>query len=144
MSDLAKQRNVPTIVGLFGTKHVQEILDKYGKADLIVANNVFNHADNPLDFTKAAANVLKENGSFVFEQPYWIDTLKSGKFDQIYHEHVSYFTVKSAKALLERAGLRIKSASIVNYHGGSLRIITEKKKDEENESVQKIIDEEDA
>ena len=127
MADLAKQRNVPTIVGLFGTKHVQEILDKYGKADLIVANNVFNHADNPLDFTKAAANVLKENGSFVFEQPYWMDTLKSGKFDQIYHEHVNYFTVKSVAMLLEKSGMRIKSAKIVNYHGGSLCIIAQKK-----------------
>src|SRR3989344_1593126 len=144
MANLAKERNVQTIVGLFGTKYSKEILDKYGKADLVVANNVFNHSDNPVDFVRGVSKILKDGGTFVFEQPYWIDTLKSGKFDQIYHEHVSYFTFKSAKALLERAGLRIKSASIVNYHGGSLRIITENKKDEENESVQKIIDEEDA
>lgn len=127
MADLAKQRNIHTIVGLFGTKYTQEILDKYGKADLIVANNVFNHSDNPIDFTKAVAQIMKENGSFVFEQPYWIDTLKSGKFDQIYHEHVSYFTVRSVAMLLDKAGMKIKSAKIVNYHGGSLRIIAQKK-----------------
>ena len=56
-----------------------------------------------------------------------IDTLKSGKFDQIYHEHVSYFTVRSVAMLLDKAGMKIKSAKIVNYHGGSLRIIAQKK-----------------
>lgn len=142
MATLAKQRNVPTITGLFGTKYVKEILLN-GKADLVIANNVFNHSDNPLDFVKAVSEILKEDGSFIFEQPYWIDTLKTGKFDQIYHEHVSYFTVKSAKALLERAGLVIKSTQVVNYHGGSLRIIAQKKtKEKDNENVKKLIDEE--
>lgn len=143
MADLAKQRNVPTIVGLFGSKYVDEILSKYGKADLVCANNVFNHSDNPFDFVKAVSEILKDNGSFVFEQPYWIDTLKTGKFDQIYHEHVSYFTVKSAKALLERVGLKIKSAEVVNYHGGSLRIIAQKKeKVIDSKNVEEMIENE--
>jgi len=126
MADLAKQRNVPTIVGLFGSKYSEEILNNYGKANLIIANNVFNHADNPLDFVRTVASLLDETGSFVFEQPYWMDTLKSGKFDQIYHEHVSYFTVRSLATLLEKAGMAIKHCNVVNYHGGSLRIIAQK------------------
>src|SRR3989338_11139458 len=134
MADLAKQRNVPTIVGLFGSKYSEEILNNYGKANLIIANNVFNHADNPLDFVRTVASLLDETGSFVFEQPYWMDTLKSGKFDQIYHEHVSYFTVKSAAKLLDIAGLKIKSAKVVNYHGGSLRIMACKKENLKEES----------
>src|SRR3989344_3806238 len=127
MAELAKDRNVPTIIGLFGTEYSREILDKYGEIDLVIANNVFNHSDNPLDFVTCVSNILKKDGSFVFEQPYWIDTLKSGKFDQIYHEHVNYFTVKSVAMLLEKSGMRIKSAKIVNYHGGSLCIIAQKK-----------------
>jgi len=144
MADLAKQRNVKTIVGLFGKKYSEQILSDYGKADLVIANNVFNHADNPVEFTKAVAEILGFDGCFVFEQPYWLIGLKSGKFDQIYHEHVSYFTVKSAKALLERAGLAIKSARIVDYHGGSLRIIAQKKEDvkHESEEAAKMIKEE--
>jgi len=144
MADLAKQRNIKTIVGLFGKQYSEQILTSYGKADLVIANNVFNHADNPFEFTKAVAELLADGGSFVFEQPYWLIGLKSGKFDQIYHEHVSYYTVKSAKALLERAGLAIKSARVVDYHGGSLRIIAQKKEDvkHESEEAKKMIKEE--
>lgn len=126
MAELAAQRNVNTITGLFDSSIAQAILKDQGKADLVIANNVFNHADNPLDFTNAVATLLASTGSFVFEQPYWLTSIQSGNFDQIYHEHVSYFTVKSAAALLKRAGLVIVSASVVNYHGGSLRIIAQR------------------
>src|SRR3989338_3960300 len=143
MAELAKDRNVPTIIGLFGTEYSREILDKYGEIDLVIANNVFNHSDNHLDFVTCVSNILKKDGSFVFEQPYWIDTLKSGKFDQIYHEHVSYFTVRSLKKLLARVGLVISYVKIVDYHGGSLRIIAQKKEHcKESESVEKMISEE--
>ncbi len=129
MAELAKKRNVDTVVGLFGEEPAKKIIDKYGKADLIIANNVFNHSDNPLEFTRAVANLMNDGATFVFEQPYWIETLKSGKFDQIYHEHVSYFTVRSAKELLERSGLAIYHTEVVDYHGGSLRVFAKKKQD---------------
>ncbi len=126
MAELAKKRNVKTIVGLFGDSSVTEELKKYGNASLVVANNVFNHSNKPLDFVNSVSKLLSSEGYFIFEQPYWLTGLRAGKFDQIYHEHVSYFTVKSAKALLEKAGLSIFKAQIVNYHGGSLRIIAKK------------------
>lgn len=144
MAELAKQRNVQTIVNLFGRKSSEQILASHGKADLILANNVFNHADNPLEFAKAVADTLAPNGSFVFEQPYWLIGLKSGKFDQIYHEHVSYFTVRSVDALLSNAGMAIKSTRVVDYHGGSLRVIAQRKEDvkQESEEAKRMIMEE--
>ena len=141
MAELAKQRRVETIVGLFGKESAKEIISRYGKSDLVIANNVFNHADNPVEFAKSVAEILRLEGSFVFEQPYWLIGVKSGKFDQIYHEHVSYFTVRSVAALLAQAGMAIQSASLVDYHGGSLRIIAQKKEQvkEESENVKKMI-----
>ena len=127
MAELAKKRGVDTRVGLFGREVAEQILATHGQADLVTANNVFNHANNPLEFVKAVAALLKPTGSFVFEQPYWLTSIESGKFDQIYHEHVSYFSVRSLKTLLGRAGLAIKEARVVDYHGGSLRIIAQKK-----------------
>ena len=85
MAELAKKRGVDTIVGLFGQEIAEQILATRGQADLVTANNVFNHANNPLEFVKAATLVLKPTGSFVFEQPYWLTSIESGKFDQIYH-----------------------------------------------------------
>ncbi len=138
MAQLAEKRNVSTIVGLFGKKTTDEIYKKYGKANLVIANNVFNHSDNPIEFVTAVANILVPEGYFVFEQPYWLTSLKTEKFDQIYHEHVSYFTVASAKVLLARAGLSIRNVQIVNYHGGSLRIIAQKSSDMQKESLEAL------
>ncbi len=138
MAQLAEKRNVSTIIGLFGKKTADEISKKYGKANLIVANNVFNHSDNPLEFVTAVESILAPEGYFVFEQPYWLTSLKTEKFDQIYHEHVSYFTVASAKALLTRAGLSIHTAQVVNYHGGSLRIIAQKSSNIRKESLETL------
>ncbi|MBM3232285.1 class I SAM-dependent methyltransferase [Candidatus Pacearchaeota archaeon] len=148
MVELAKKRGVTTILGLFVKETSDKTLSKYGKVDLVVANNVFNHSDNPLEFVKSVANILKDEGYFVFEQPYWVTSIRTEKFDQIYHEHVSYFTVRSAKTLLARAGLSIINAKIVNYHGGSLRVIAQKVnkesqaekmiKEEEKEGIFKI------
>ena len=49
------------------------------------------------------------------------------RFDQIYHEHISYFTIQNSKFLLESIGLEINRVEINDYHGGSLRIYCSKK-----------------
>ena len=45
------------------------------------------------------------------------------KFDQIYHEHISYFTVKNIQSLLNQSGFKINNISKNEYHGGSLRTV---------------------
>ena len=122
MASLAAKRGIQTEVCLFTEKNSNKILKKYDKADLVVANNVFNHSNDPLDFSRGVENVLKEDGCFIFEVPYWLSTIETQRFDQIYHEHVSYFTVKSIQKLLSRVGLKISFVEVVNYHGGSLRV----------------------
>lgn len=122
MAKIAKKRNIDTFVDLFTKNTANKILEKYGKAELIIANNVFNHADNPLNFVQGVKDLLSQQGVFVFEQPYWLTSIKSRKIDQVYHEHVSYYSVKSAKRLLEQVGMIITDVEEVNYHGGSLRI----------------------
>ncbi|MFH1503113.1 MAG: methyltransferase domain-containing protein [Candidatus Diapherotrites archaeon] len=126
MADLAQKRGVETIVGLFNLETAKKIKEKYGKAKLIIANNVFNHSDDPLDFAKGVAELLEYNGTFVSEQPYWFISVKSGKFDQIYHEHVSYFSAKSISELMKRVGLGVWDMQNVDYHGGSLRTFAKK------------------
>ncbi len=144
MAELAHQRNVDTVVGLFDQKIAHEITLKHGKADLVAANNVFHHAESPLEFAKAAANLLNKEGSFVSEQPYWLANFKNGNFDQIYHEHVSYFTVRSMAALLARAGMIITSISVVDYHGKSLRVVAQRMDSgkKESEAARQMIKEE--
>lgn len=138
MCDVANSNGINSLQRVFGLSVSEEIVNNYGKADLIIANNVFNHSNNPLEFAKAIANLLSDDGVFIFEVPYWLEMVKSNRFvDMVYHEHISYFTVKSCLNLLKTAGLTMVDYQIVDYHGGSLRV--EAKLNGNNENEQKIL-----
>lgn len=86
--------------------------------DVIVAMNVFAHTQNPLGILKGIQKNLALNGR-AFIQTSQANMFKTGEFDTVYHEHISFFNVRSMKALLQRAGLYLANVSIVPIHGMS-------------------------
>jgi len=96
-------------------------------------------SEGPLDFAKDVSELISEDGAFVYEMPYWYTSMNEEKFDQIYHEYVSYFTVKSSMNLLELADLAISDVEVVDYHGGSLRVYA-KHKESLKESCKKALE----
>ena len=117
------KRKINAIQSIFTFKESKKVKKLFGKADIIIANNVFNHSDKPLDFLEGVKNLLKKDAIFIFEQPNFTKGVLSLKFDQIYHEHISYFTVRNIKSLLKHSGLKMISINKNGYHGGSLRTI---------------------
>jgi SAM-dependent methyltransferase len=123
MCKVAEDDGVPCINELFDLTVSDQVRNQHGPAGIVIANNVFNHANDPVAFAQAVANLLNRDGIFIFEVPYWLSMIESGRFtDMVYHEHPSYFTVKSAWTLLKQAGMEIIDFDVVNYHGGSLRV----------------------
>lgn len=86
--------------------------------DVIVAMNIFAHTANPLEILLGIKECLKTNGK-AFIQTSQANMFISGEFDTVYHEHISFFNVKSMRALLKHAGLSLSNVSIVPIHGGS-------------------------
>lgn len=124
MCEIALKQGVDSIHALFNRTVADEVLKRFEPAKLILANNVFNHANDPVDFARGVADLLAVDGLFVFELPYWASMIQSDRFvDMVYHEHISYFTIKSAWNLLQQAGLEIVDFNVVDYHGGSIRVI---------------------
>ena len=124
--NIANVNQIRTIQSVFDFVSSQEILKSEGSFDLVIANNVFNHSNEPLSFANGVNNILCDGGYFIFEVPYWKNTVDSHKIDQIYHEHVSYFTARSAKTIMEETGFSIIDIRVVDYHGGSLRVYAKK------------------
>ena len=140
MNKLAEKKNIETRLGIFDESYSKKISKEFGRFDLIIANNVFNHANEPQSFFMGIKNLLKKDGIFVFESPYWSNSVKSGKLDQIYHEHVTYMNVKSVKKLSSLNELYISDIVFSNYHGGSVRFVVSKNKKKENlDKVNKIV-----
>ena len=128
MANIAINLGIQTLVGPFGNSDGLKtmISEKYSGFDFVFANNVLNHSNDPVRFVSEVADLLNDDGLFIFEVPYWLESITSLHFDQIYHEHVTYLTVKSSIALLAKAGLYIRDVSVVDYHGGSLRVVASK------------------
>jgi SAM-dependent methyltransferase len=123
MCAIAEQRGVEVVSTLFSESVARHLRSSAGAANVIMANNVFNHANDPVSFARAVVALLADDGLFVFEVPYWLSMIESGRFtDMVYHEHPTYFTVKMAWNVLKAAGLEIIDFDVVDYHGGSLRV----------------------
>lgn len=137
MAALARDRGVPTEVDFFSlacSDKLNRLLPE--KPMLIAANNVFNHSNEPLDFALGIKNLLAREGVFVFELPYWLCSMEQGKFDQIYHEHVTYFTVSYAINLFSKVGMHVVAVEEVDYHGGSIRVYVRHQADSsENQDI---------
>lgn len=118
----AMRRGIPTLSRFFGPCAVDEITADFGRADLIIGNNVLAHVPRINEFLEAVAGCMKDDGVAVFEFPYLRDLLARTEFDTIYHEHVFYYSVTALAALARRASLEVTDVVWQPVHGGSLRV----------------------
>lgn len=122
----------------YGITYIQDywgdlIFEK--KFDVITSTNVFQHNPNYRKFLKGISNNL--NGIWILEFPYFLETVKTDQFDQIYHEHVFYWLLTPLYHLFKEYGLKIIDISIEEIHGGSMRIVSSNKI-EHKENLDKI------
>lgn len=116
-----KNKKLNILTGYFSNKKGDEINKKYGKFDVITANNVFAHVDNLIDFSKGIKKIIKKNGVFVFEVSYLIDVLKKNTFDTIYHEHMSFHSLLPLEKFFNKLEMKIFDFKRSDVQGGSIR-----------------------
>lgn len=122
LAKIANSKGLTTIDNFFTEKNAAKILKKYGKADVIVGTNVFAHINDLHDVVKGIQKILKDEGVFIVEFPYLVDLLEKNEFDTIYHEHLSYFSLKPLDILFKQFDLELFDAEKIPVHGGSMRI----------------------
>jgi len=70
--------------------------------------------------------LLKDNGILFFEDPYLLDIIEKTSFDQIYDEHVYYFSGLSISELARRHNMQLADMAHQDVHGGSMRYYIKK------------------
>jgi 2-polyprenyl-3-methyl-5-hydroxy-6-metoxy-1,4-benzoquinol methylase len=109
---------------------------KLGRFDVVIAQNVLAHTDNPLEFMRIASR-LSDN---IYIQTSQANMIFEGQFDTIYHEHISFFSEQSMAALCARAGVFLQSVENRAIHGNSF--LFNIGANEQNYVVQNLVTEE--
>lgn len=85
------------------------------KADVIIAQNVLAHTDNPHKFLDICSDIAP----ICYIQTSQADMIKNGEFDTIYHEHISFFSERSMRTLALNSGWTLSAISRRPVHGVS-------------------------
>jgi len=125
--ELALENGVPTWVRFFNEEVAAEILQKEGAPKLVTAAGVFFHLEELHSVVRGIARLIDDDGVFVVQAIYLGGMLENLAFDQVYHEHLVYYTLKSIEALFALHGLEVFHARLVPIHGGSLEVHVAKK-----------------
>jgi hypothetical protein len=140
LANLANKNKIKTLNFFLEKKNLKKIKKN---ANLILASNVFAHADNLKEMADCMIKLLDKNGTIILEVQYLLNTLKDLTFDNIYHEHFNYWSLTSLKNFFEQFKVKIFKVEKIKTHGGSIRVFLKKNyKNKVDPSVNKILREE--
>ena len=127
IAKIANDQGIETIVEFFSEEVVENILLKFGKFQVGIARHMFAHNNDPKKLIHAMSKVLDENGTFIIENAYAIETFNNGEFDQIYHEHMFYYSLSNMNFLLKEFNFEVSDIFFSKVHGGSAIFICTRK-----------------
>ena len=117
IAQLANDRGAPTLAEFFN----RACAEKIGRTfQVINASGVFFHLEELHSVTDGIRESLADDGVFVVQFLYMKSIMQNGAFDQIYHEHLLYYTLETITRLLNRHGLDSFDAYWTPVHGGSI------------------------
>lgn len=122
VAKVAVEKGVPTLVKFFGRATAREMVAAGHRADLLLGNNVLAQVPDLNDFVGGLKILLAPRGVITIEFPHLQQTVDGNQFDQIYHEHFSYFSLYSAERIFAAHGLVLFDVDELPTHGGSIRI----------------------
>ena len=121
IGEIAIKNGIETIYDFFSEDLARKIIKERKKAKIVTGTNVVAHIDNHQSLVRGLDILLDKEGIFIFEAPYLVDLIENLEYDTIYHEHLSYLSVKPMNALFHKFGMEIFDVEKVVIHGGSLR-----------------------
>lgn len=124
LGKVAAGQGVLTLCDLWGSSLVPTAINLLkGKPDLIVCRHVFCHVDDWRGFVKALAEASHDQTRIAIEVPWMLDLLKQNLWDTVYHEHLSYMSVRAMEWLLQGTSLEIKRVGHYPIHGGAIVLV---------------------
>jgi len=97
-----------------------------GRARLITSICCLYDIERPVEFVRAIADMLTDDGMWVCEQSYMPGMVSATAYDTICHEHLEYYGLKQIKRMCDAAGLCIVHVAFNDSNGGSFVVMATK------------------
>jgi len=115
-------KDITVINNFFTEKIAIEIKKEYGQFDVFLSSYSFAHVDDMIDIMKGIKCLLKDDGVLVIEIYYLGTLIDEMQYDMIYHEHMSYYSLKSLISFLGKFDMEIFDLRYIpGIRSGSVR-----------------------
>jgi methylation protein EvaC len=141
ISKIAISRGCNVINDYFSINTVRQYCEE-SDYDLVTSSNCFAHIDDIHSVVKGIKYVLKNDGHFSFEVHYGKNIIEEVQYDNVYHEHIYYYTVTSLKSLFEMHSMTIVDVIEIPIHAGSIRVIVKNSEEKYNNKIVNILNDE--
>ena len=118
-------KNIKLLINYFSLDSAKKIMKEYNAKNsfsLISSFAMFYDIEDPNGFCKAINLLLSKNGKWISEFSYFPLLLKNLTYDQICHEHVTYYTLTTFKKVIEKNGMKIQDIRFNEINGGSIEV----------------------
>jgi len=137
-----KEKKINLITDYFSKNKIDEYLKTKNipqkKFSLITSFAVFYDIEDPNSFCKDINQMLEQNGIWIVEFSYFPLLLKNLTYDQINHEHVTYYTLTTFNKIISQNGLKILDVNFNEINGGSAEVIVSKIGSKQKPNYKKI------
>ena len=100
----------------------KQIRNSHGKVDVVLSCYSFAHIDHMIDVMKGIKHILNNDGVFIFEIYYLGTLIDEMQYDNFYHEHMSYYSIKTLVLFFKRFNMEIFDVKFfINVRTGSTR-----------------------
>jgi novobiocin biosynthesis protein NovU/D-mycarose 3-C-methyltransferase len=120
IADVALATAIPTRKEFFNAANAKQLKAEWGAADLILGRHVFAHIDDLKDLIAGLEAVSHQDTLIAFEVPYLVNFFEHTEYDTVYHEHLSYISVRAIEALVKDSAFMLARVDHYPIHGGSI------------------------
>lgn len=107
----------------------------YGEDTLVLCSHTLEHLDDPKAMLKGLFDNANENTLFFYQFPGLETLVDNCRFDQIFHQHLHYFSLYSFTYLLNELGGELIDFEVNSHHWGTLLVAFKKSRNKNANSL---------
>ena len=113
-------KKIKCIRSFFNQKIIKKYLNK--DSDIIICGHTLEHVENVDQFIKDILSISNIKTKIFFQFPSSETLIRNNNFDQLHHQHLNLFSLKSFGLLLKKNGAKIIDYKFNNLHYGALMV----------------------